>query len=554
MASSRRGLPTPRVPDTLLQRWIESVAEQLREVDSRVRNVLTRAGLTDAAGNVIVPGAGPEPGGPTVPVLGIPPTPAGFDARAGVNLVMAWWDNPFTHYQNHALTRVFRHTADEFNNAAELGMSPHIDYVDQQVVPGDYWYWIRWQSTEGILGPVSDPVMVTVSEDPAVAIARLSEEILNDPLAQELLRSVEENEAFQHVQQRVAALLDYVRNTIRARALELERQAREAALVSVNGDVTRLDAELTALEARITGTNLGPEENRFTGNTRADAEAARDAYAATDPAWLPQYDADDDLNIRLTYGVLRQYQNRVAGAWVNNGEEEPTAAAVSMLQADTQTNAAGIAQNVTDITLLTAGIGGKADLTALQALTSRVSSNESGLATNQAAITSLATDIAARATVSAVSALATRVTASEGAITAQASDIANLAAQIPGLATVAALTALSQTVTQHDGRITANADAIAALMADLGTRATAAALDTLAVRVADNEDALSAQALRVTALEASSGIALGPAQNTFAAASKDAALAVLDGYAAANPAWFAQYRDNPENAVELSWN
>lgn len=594
MPMVRSGLPAPRVQDPSLQRFLEGVAEQLRGFDALVGRILDRRGY---------PGAFLGPGdvgdtGEGVPTLGVPPSPAGFFVRAGVNLVVAFWDNPFAHYANHGLTRIYRHTADEFNNATAIGMSSDISYVDAQVVAGDYWYWIRWESTTSVLGPVSDSIRVTVSEDPEVAIMILSDDILNDPLTIDLLTPVDENETLQRIQERVAGLLDYVANTIRARALEieaqaraaalmleaearavalaletqarenalvleaearaaalaLERQAREAALMIINDEVARVNAELVALEARITGTNLGPVQNGFMGTTRADAEAARDAYAVANPTWLADYDADDDLNIRLTYGVLRQYQNRVSGAWANNGEEEPTAAAVSMLQADTQTNAAGITQNATQITLLTVAVGGKADLSALQALTSRVSANEGTVVTNQMAITALMTDVAGRATLSAVQALTNRVVATENAITVSQTEIVNLMAQLPGFATLSALSALTQTVSMQDGRITANADAITLLMTELGTRASVLALDALSTRVSDTEDALTVQASRLTVLEASTGGSLGPEQNEFAAASKDAVLVALDAYAVANPAWFAQYRNNPENAVELSWN
>ena len=69
------------------------------------------------------------------------------------------------------------------------------------------------------------------------------------------------------------------------------------------------------------------------------------------------YDADDDLNIRLSYGVILQYQRRVSGAWVDNGEEQPTASAVAALSADVMVAEGGIATNAVAITALEATTG-----------------------------------------------------------------------------------------------------------------------------------------------------------------------------------------------------
>ena len=74
------------------------------------------------------------------------------------------------------------------------------------------------------------------------------------------------------------------------------------------------------------GFTVGPEQNVFTGATRAIAESARDTYA-TDPAnsaWLPQYNSDTSLNIRLEFTEnseqVAQYQvrNSTGTQWVDN--------------------------------------------------------------------------------------------------------------------------------------------------------------------------------------------------------------------------------------------
>lgn len=74
------------------------------------------------------------------------------------------------------------------------------------------------------------------------------------------------------------------------------------------------------------GFRLGPIQNVFTGADKAAAETARDEYA-TDPAnatWLPRYNADVSLNIRLEYSVsgtptvTYQVRNAASTLWLDN--------------------------------------------------------------------------------------------------------------------------------------------------------------------------------------------------------------------------------------------
>ena len=67
---------------------------------------------------------------------------------------------------------------------------------------------------------------------------------------------------------------------------------------------------------------MGPEQNVFTGADKATAEAARDAYALANAAWLAQYDANNLLNIRLDYddggNAVAEFQSRDGSAWRKN--------------------------------------------------------------------------------------------------------------------------------------------------------------------------------------------------------------------------------------------
>ena len=104
---------------------------------------------------------------PDVPTMDVPPVPVDLTADAGIGVVLLFWDNGFAFYTNHGLTRVYRHTANEFNNAIYLGMGPGISYIDRQVADDTtYYYWIRWESMAGILGPPSESVEVRTAIRP----------------------------------------------------------------------------------------------------------------------------------------------------------------------------------------------------------------------------------------------------------------------------------------------------------------------------------------------------------------------------------------------------
>lgn len=64
---------------------------------------------------------------------------------------------------------------------------------------------------------------------------------------------------------------------------------------------------------------LGPPVNTFNGADRTAAETARDAYDTANPSWLPQYDADSEIGIYLTFTSSGEptvvSQIRVNSAW-----------------------------------------------------------------------------------------------------------------------------------------------------------------------------------------------------------------------------------------------
>ena len=68
------------------------------------------------------------------------------------------------------------------------------------------------------------------------------------------------------------------------------------------------------------GLTLGPPTNTFTAATQALAEAARDAYATANAAWLAQYDAEPTFTIEINWPVAvtdTLYQSRRSSAWAD---------------------------------------------------------------------------------------------------------------------------------------------------------------------------------------------------------------------------------------------
>jgi len=88
-----------------------------------------------------------------LPIGGVPPKPTGFEISCGHDWCMLTWDSPTSRYDNHKSTWVYRNSVDDFDSAERIGTAPWILYTDRGVNPRNVHYWIRWESTEGVVGP-----------------------------------------------------------------------------------------------------------------------------------------------------------------------------------------------------------------------------------------------------------------------------------------------------------------------------------------------------------------------------------------------------------------
>ena len=133
---------------------------------------------------------------PGTPELAVAPMPSGVLVACGIEVCSVQWDNPWNHYTNHGLTRIYRNTVNDFVTATQIGTSTGISHTDD-TVRGEqtYFYWVVWEAYD--TGAGGTPSIASEGEparDPADVIAEISEEILNDPFAQELLDPVSFNE------------------------------------------------------------------------------------------------------------------------------------------------------------------------------------------------------------------------------------------------------------------------------------------------------------------------------------------------------------------------
>ena len=428
----------------------------------------------------------------------IAPQANGVEGFGGIGVAFITWANPLRACSNFASATIYRNTVDDFISSAMVGQSEWISFLDESVTDGTvYYYWVTWTLTNGSVGPPSESVMVRTGFDPDRFHDELLADVRDDPLTRDLLSDITLPET-------IAAEI---------RRLAIQRSLILSDLVNIiNATQVAQQQEITALEATLTGTMLGPVQNRFTGTDRAAAETARDDYEAINPmveyegvmqAWIDHYDAEDDLNIILQYGVVLQYQHRVSGVWENNGEEQALASAVTTLAADVTSLQGEVMAFSTMLTQLQADIAGKAEASAVTALDVRVGTTETATTAQAQQIISLGAAVQDKAEASAVTALTTRVQSNEGSISSQSTQISSLLAQAIGFAAAAAVMELAARVTVNEDGITSVSSLINDLSSMIGDSASALALSLLESRVVTVEGQTVSQGTAITSLNAS---------------------------------------------------
>ena len=273
------GIPIPLTPSADMRRFFEGVVQRLKRLDGEIRGT-----AADVSGvRRVVDGMAADTGA-GVPTLDTPPKPQGVEVLCGIGICFLDWVNPFRQYVNHARALIFRNTVDEFDTAAEVGQATYAIYVDDDVEDEtEYFYWVRFESTGGVLGPVSD----AVTGETAIDVEGLHDDILDYVQSSPL-----------------AAALDSA--DVSAPAFVTEEIRRfSGVIVALLSSATDENARVIArLEAAGSGYVLGDEPNMFDGDTLADASAELDTQTAADATWLAGYDDNTER-----YVVLRYYDD-----------------------------------------------------------------------------------------------------------------------------------------------------------------------------------------------------------------------------------------------------
>ena len=133
-----------------------------------------------------------------------PPAPMNVSAAVGIGVAMLSWDNPFQQYAGHGVAYVYRSTVNDFATATQIGTAEWLLYTDETVTGGEtYYYWIRFVSESGALGPISQVASAMPARDPAAEIDRVSDSIWNDPATYDLLLPIGERASFSNPRQRL---------------------------------------------------------------------------------------------------------------------------------------------------------------------------------------------------------------------------------------------------------------------------------------------------------------------------------------------------------------
>lgn len=268
------GLTIPRVENAELQRFCEQIAFQFEGLASEILRVSGDGRGTGTGDGTVAP-----PDDDPIPTLDTPPKPIGVEVRCGIGVCMVMWINPFRLYRNHGLSRVFRATVDQFDQAVEIGTAEWLLYVDDNVTGGvEHFYWVRFESTSQVLGPPSDSVAGTAARSPAEVYAEFRDLLVSSPLALALDSDI---------------TLPAVVNE------EIHRIASSIAFLA--SSAARQNAVTIGELESVVGGALGPPPNTFRGATEALAEAARDAQAESDATWFGQYKTNPNNAIRLTW-------------------------------------------------------------------------------------------------------------------------------------------------------------------------------------------------------------------------------------------------------------
>ena len=188
--------------------YLTSLAEALevrlgRKGDQRDRAVTVReliaAGLVDETfsdtfdlNTVTSTSLGIKPAGDSNTTTIMPVTPTGLTASSLYRKVLLEWDRPS--YTGHSFTEIFRSDDDVLGNAVFINLTTGRTAVDEVGATGaTYYYWIRFVSSTGDVGPFNSAsgTEVTTANDVTFLLNVLEGEILAESLTTTLQSEID---------------------------------------------------------------------------------------------------------------------------------------------------------------------------------------------------------------------------------------------------------------------------------------------------------------------------------------------------------------------------
>lgn len=221
--------------------WIEKASgEGLTGFASK--QDLVAAGLikTDANGNVIS----------TADLdLSIPPAPTGLTATGAMTNIIVQWNDPALVYKNHAYAEVWAAQTNSFSGAVLVGQSAGFVFAHAVGEDSTRYYWIRFVSKAGIMGPFNsvDGTMGQTAKNVAYLLDTLNGALTTSQLTSALNSRINLIDAADSVPGSVAA------------RIKTETDARTSADSAISSSVTTLQTTVngntTSIQTQATSIN-----------------------------------------------------------------------------------------------------------------------------------------------------------------------------------------------------------------------------------------------------------------------------------------------------------
>tara|TARA_R110000868_G_scaffold36278_17_gene128899 strand:+ start:357 stop:3431 length:3075 start_codon:yes stop_codon:yes gene_type:complete len=451
------------VPSTVTDPQLRLLLQQI--LDSiRTGNLGTGKAVTDITAASVLGGSGintgtSTPGYNPVTDTSSPLSPTNLQAVGAFTHIILSWD-PYTQAQV-SFAEIYKNSVDDRGTAYSVGTSNQGVFVDSVGMQETWFYWIRWVSYAGVIGPWNAVAgtSATTAEDPAAVASVLSGMISETQLAINL------NSRVNLIDTPITGLVD--RMGITEVSTGINSSDISGIVIDVTDVTDGLAAELiaradadTVIETSVT--NLTATVGTNTSGLSAELIARANADTAI-VGTITTLNAEVDTN---TAGIAAELIARSDG-------DSAVAATVTSLNTEVDTNTAGLAAE-----LIARSDGDTAVAATVTTLNTEVDTNTAGLAAELIARSDGDTAVAAT-----VTSLNTEVD----------TNTAGLAAEL--IARSDADTAIAATVTSLNTEVDTNTAGLAAelIARSDGDTAIAADVTSLTTVVGTNTAGLAAE-------------------------------------------------------------